>query len=35
MALSKYRLSELIQLEDERNSEGKYTLDNVKGIYRN
>ena len=32
MALTKYKLGELIQLEDERNSDGRYTLDNVKGI---
>lgn len=32
MALSKYKLGELIRLEDERNHEGKYTLENVKGI---
>ena len=32
MALTKYKLGQLIQLEDERNSDGKYTLDDVKGI---
>lgn len=32
MALPKYKLGELIQLEDERNSDGRYTLDDVKGI---
>lgn len=32
MALTKYRLGELIQLEDARNSSGQYTLDDVKGI---
>lgn len=32
MALTKYKLGELIQLEDDRNSNGRYTLDNVKGI---
>ena len=32
MALSKYKLGELIQLEDERNSQGLYSLDDVKGI---
>lgn len=32
MALSKYKLGELIQLEDERNNDGKYTLNDVKGI---
>ena len=32
MALTKYKLGELIQLEDERNSENVYTLDDVKGI---
>lgn len=32
MALNKYKLGQLIQLEDERNSDGKYTLDDVKGI---
>ena len=31
MALSKYKLGELIQLEDERNNDGKYTLNDVKG----
>lgn len=32
MALTKYRLGELIQIEDARNSDGQYTLDDVKGI---
>ena len=32
MALTKYRLGELLQLEDTRNSDGQYTLDDVKGI---
>ena len=32
MALSKYKLGELIQLEDESNNDGKYTLNDVKGI---
>lgn len=32
MALTKYRLGELIELCDERNAELKYTLDDVKGI---
>lgn len=32
MALTKYKLGELIQLEDERNSDGRHTLDDVKGI---
>lgn len=32
MALIKYKLGQLIQLEDERNSDGKFTLDDVKGI---
>lgn len=32
MALTKYKLAELIQLEDERNSDGRYALDDVKGI---
>jgi len=32
MALTKYKLGQLIQLEDERNSGNKYTLDDVKGI---
>lgn len=32
MALTKYKLGDLIQLEDERNSDGKFTLDDVKGI---
>lgn len=32
MASTKYKLGQLIQLEDERNSDGKFTLDDVKGI---
>jgi len=32
MALTKYKLGNLIQLEDERNGDGKYKLDDVKGI---
>ena len=32
MALNKYKLGQLIQLEDERNSNNQYTLDDVKGI---
>ena len=32
MALSKYKLGELIELRDERNSDGKFTLEDVKGI---
>lgn len=32
MALNKFKLGDLIQLEDERNNAGKYTLDDVKGI---
>ncbi len=32
MALTKYKLGELIQLEDERNSDSRYNLDDVKGI---
>ena len=32
MGLVNYRLGELIQIEDERNTEGKYTLDDVRGI---
>ena len=32
MALTKYKLGELIQFEDERNYDGKYTLEDVKGI---
>ena len=35
MGLSKYKLGELIQLRDERNSDNMYTLDSVKGISRN
>lgn len=32
MALTKYKLGELIQFEDERNGGGRFTLDDVKGI---
>lgn len=32
MALTRYKLGDLLQLEDERNSDNKYTLDDVKGI---
>ena len=32
MALTKYKLGQLIQPEDERNIDNKYTLDDVKGI---
>lgn len=32
MALTKYKLGELIELTDERNRSGLYTLDDVKGI---
>ena len=32
MALTKYKLGDLIQIEDERNNNGIYTLDDVKGI---
>ena len=32
MGLNKYKLGELIQLEDTRNSNGKYLLNDVKGI---
>ena len=32
MALTKYKLGDLIELTDERNSAGKYSLDDVKGI---
>ncbi len=32
MALTKYKLGELVVLCDERNTNGTYTLDNVKGI---
>ena len=32
MGLSKYKLGELIELTDERNTLGKYLLDDVKGI---
>ena len=32
MGLTKYKLGDLIHLEDERNNDGKYTLNDVKGI---
>ena len=32
MALNKYKLGDLIQLEDERNSDGEYAVDDVRGI---
>ena len=32
MALNKYKLGELIELRDERNSDGKFSLEDVKGI---
>lgn len=32
MGLTKYKLGELIELTDERNATGKYSLDDVKGI---
>lgn len=32
MSLCKYKLGELIELRDERNSDGKFTLEDVKGI---
>ena len=32
MALTTYKIGQLIQLEDERNSDGNFTLDDVKGI---
>ena len=32
MALSRYKLGELIELRDERNSDGTFTLEDVKGI---
>ena len=32
MTLSRYKLGELIELRDERNSDGKFTLEDVKGI---
>ena len=32
MGLSKYKLGELIQLEDARNTDGNFTLEDVKGI---
>lgn len=35
MALIKYKLGDLIELSDERNHEGKYTIENIKGISTN
>lgn len=32
MELTKYKLGELIELQNERNADGEYTLENVKGI---
>ena len=32
MALSKYKLGELIELRDERNSDGKFSLEDVRGV---
>ncbi len=32
MGLRKYKLGELIELTDERNSVGRYSLEEVKGI---
>ena len=32
MANKTYKLGELLELSDERNSDNKYTLDDVKGI---
>lgn len=32
MGLNKYKLGELVQLEDERNSDNQYSIDDVKGI---
>ena len=32
MALNKYKLGELIELRDERNSDGKFSLEDVRGI---
>ena len=32
MALTKYKLGKLIELQDVRNTEGKYTVDDVRGI---
>jgi type I restriction enzyme S subunit len=32
MALSRYKLGELIELRDERNSDGKFTLEDVRGV---
>ena len=32
MGLTKYKLRELLQLEDTRNSENKYSLEDVTGI---
>jgi hypothetical protein len=34
MAWKKYKLGDLIELCDERNTEGKYTLDDVWHLYR-
>ena len=32
MALTKYKLGELIQICDDRNYDGKYSLEDIKGI---
>lgn len=32
MGLKKYKLGELVELTDERNSMGRYSLEDVKGI---
>ena len=32
MTMKKYKLGELIELTDERNSSGRYSLEDVKGI---
>lgn len=32
MGLTRYKLGELIQIEDERNTDGRFTLDDVRGI---
>ena len=32
MGLSKYKLGDLVELTDERNSMGRYSLEDVKGI---
>ena len=32
MALTRYKLGELLQLEDARNSNGTYSLEDVRGI---